>query len=255
MVFPFFDISPYNFFLVLSIVVYFFASLWLSFNYKQKYYMSDKYALPSVKQSLICLFLLVLFGFYGARLGHLLLNPHEYQNNFLIFLSLYPTRLVSWGSFLGLCFVPLVVHLFFKLNALRSLDMFILFVPLQISIRRIGCVIEDCCKGIETRNSFICFFRHEDVAAHPFALYIVLICLVIFVLLILWARKLHQPGTVLTWFFVMYTSARFVVEFFRAEQMYLYGLNKAQIVCVVLLPLFFLLHLILRRSSVKRRLL
>lgn len=247
-------LAPYNFFLLLSIVVYFLGSLSLSLNYQKKYKSGDIYALPNLKQSVVCLLLLIVVGFYGARLGHLILSPRAYSDSPLSFFSLYPVGLVSWGSFLGFILVPFLARYFFKCSPLRVLDMLFLFVPLQIATRRMGCLLAGCCRGSETLNSLICRIQDVNVGVHPFPLYIIILCLILFIFLLFWAKRPHQPGTVFSWFFILYCSMRFVAEFFRGEAVHAFGLNKAQIVCVILLPIFMPLHLALRRSAIKRKL-
>lgn len=252
----FFDvigISPYRFFLLLSILVYCLGSMSLSLNYSLRYREKDYYALPRLSQATLCLLFLVLIGFYGARLGHFLLGPKYYAENPLSFFSLRPQGLVSWGSFLGFLFLPFLVKRF-KLSTLRTLDMFFFFAPLQIAVRRFGCLFAGCCAGPITDNAFICLFSHGSECRHPFPLYIIIFCAFVQTFLFLWARRKHQPGTILTCFFLLYCSTRFVAEFFRDEALQAWGMNKAQLVCIVLLPIFFFMHLRLRKSPVRRKL-
>jgi phosphatidylglycerol:prolipoprotein diacylglycerol transferase len=62
-----------------------------------------------------------------------------------------------------------------------------------------------------------------DKTLHPVQLYESAADLLIFAILYRQASHAHRPGQVIGWYLVLYSAARFVIEFFRVHEQALVG--------------------------------
>ena len=62
-----------------------------------------------------------------------------------------------------------------------------------------------------------------DKTLHPVQIYESAADLLIFAILYKQASRAHRPGQVIGWYLVLYSTARFVIEFFRVHEQSLVG--------------------------------
>ncbi len=112
-----------------------------------------------------------------------------------------------------------------KMPKLLTADVFAPGLALGHAIGRLGCFSAGCCWGLQCDRSWAVTFRNPDaheltgvplnVPLHPSQLYESGAELLIFAFLLWYIRRPHKTGTVIGMYLVLYSVARFAVEFFR----------------------------------------
>ncbi len=171
-----------------------------------------------------------LAGILGAKVLMFVQDFNYYRRNPGEILSF--ATLQAGGIFYGGLVAALAVAWWFlrkkKLPALGVADLFAPGVALGHAIGRLGCFAAGCCWGLECERPWAVTFTNPEtnrmfgtpilVPLHPTQLYEAAAEAII--ALTLWRRSLapHRPGMVIGLYLVMYSSARFAVEFVRAHE-------------------------------------
>jgi len=177
-------------------------------------------------------------GVLGAKLFMFLFDFRYYaQNPGEIFTM---GTLQAAGVFHGGFIAALVVAIFYmrhhKLAALPTMDIFAPGVAIGQAIGRLGCFAAGCCWGRECDLPWGVRFRSDaaapvplDKPLHPVQLYESAANFLIFALLYKLASRPHKSGQVIGLYLVLYSTVRFVIEFFRNhEQALVAGLSLTQ---------------------------
>jgi phosphatidylglycerol:prolipoprotein diacylglycerol transferase len=116
----------------------------------------------------------------------------------------------------------------FKLPPLQTSDVFAPGIALGHGIGRIGCFSAGCCWGVECHRAWAVTFRNpvanELVGVplgrplHPTQLYEAFAEFLIFAILYWRVRKPHANGEIIGMYLLLYSTARFIVEFFRVHE-------------------------------------
>ncbi len=201
--------------------------------------------------------LMVGGALFGAHLAHWLLRPG---------LSRDPYRLlVFWKDghslfgALAFCTVLLVLasRILPGLPFWTTADAFALGVPVGLFFARIGCYMKGCCwgtpipKGHPLEGLSVKLLYNQVVALHPVQLYSAAAALAIFCTLVAFRRRQKTPGLLAALFLVLYSFARFFLEFFRGDtraQTFLGVLTIYQLICVLLFLSGICLLILLLRS-------
>jgi phosphatidylglycerol:prolipoprotein diacylglycerol transferase len=116
------------------------------------------------------------------------------------------------------------------LHPMKTLDVFAPGVAIGQTIGRLGCFAAGCCWGRECNLPWGVRFRSDfaapvplDKTLHPVQLYESAADLLIFAILYKQASRAHRPGQVIGWYLVLYSTARFAIEFFRVHEQSLVG--------------------------------
>jgi phosphatidylglycerol:prolipoprotein diacylglycerol transferase len=126
-----------------------------------------------------------------------------------------------------------------SLPALKTADAFAPGVAIGHAIGRLGCFAAGCCWGQECHLPWAVTFQKLDayqltgvplgIPLHPTQLYESFSELVIFVFLWWYLHRTHREGTVIGWYLILSSVARFFVEFVRNhEQALIAGLSLTQ---------------------------
>ena len=120
-------------------------------------------------------------------------------------------------------------------------------IALGHGIGRLGCFSAGCCWGIECHLPWAVTFTNPaahdlvgvplDVPLHPTQLYESFAEFIIFAILYWRFASAHAPGAIISLYLMLYSTARFIVEFFRYhEQGNLWGgpLDTSQWISIVL---------------------
>jgi len=204
-----------------------------------------------------------LAGLLGAKLFMILFDFKSYWSD--------PGSLFSWstvqaaGVFQGGFLLALITAILYmrhnRLPALETCDVFAPGLAVGQAIGRIGCFAAGCCWGTETHLPWAVTFHNPEayrltgvllgVPLHPAQLYESLADALIFAFLYWRIGKSHQAGTILGWYLALYSTARFVIEFFRYHEQGLHlGLSYTQWISLATLVAGVAL-LIARRASPK----
>jgi phosphatidylglycerol:prolipoprotein diacylglycerol transferase len=177
-------------------------------------------------------FYCAIAGVAGAKLFMFLFDLPEYLHNPGQIFTL--ETLQAAGVFHGGFIVALITAVFFmrrhKMSVLPTMDVFAPGVVVGQAIGRLGCFAAGCCWGRECDLPWGVRFRSDfaapvplDKALHPVQLYESAANLLIFAFLYRLCSKEHRPGVVIGWYLVLYSTARFCVEFFRVHEQSLVG--------------------------------
>lgn len=163
-------------------------------------------------------------GIIGGRLGHVFFYEPEYylENPGKIF-RVWEGGVASHGAGLLLLAVLAVYAAVKKWNFLWLLDR--LFIPISLgsAFIRLGNLMNSEIYGYETSLpwGFIFVRNGETLPKHPTQIYEAICYLCVFVLLFLLYRKYKKdtPKGLLTgWYLMLFSSARFMVEFLKQPQ-------------------------------------
>ncbi len=171
-----------------------------------------------------------LAGIGGAKLMMFLVDiPYYTQHPGEIF-SL--ATLQAGGVFYGGLIAALVVAAWYmrktRLPLLKTADVFAPAVAIGHGIGRLGCFSAGCCWGVECHLPWAVTFRNPvanqlvgvplGVPLHPTQLYEAFAEFAIFALLYWRIQKPHATGAIISLYLVLYSSVRFIVEFFRNHE-------------------------------------
>ncbi len=170
-----------------------------------------------------------LVGLAGAKLLMFAFDFEFYRKNPGEILSL--STLQAGGVFYGGVLLAVAFAVFYmrrlKLPQWRVLDLFAPGVAAGHAIGRLGCFAAGCCWGLECKRPWAVVFTnpgaHEltgvplNVPLHPTQLYEALAEAAIFAITWRAFARPHAEGSVFGLYLLLYSAARFVVEFFRAH--------------------------------------
>ena len=182
-----------------------------------------------------------LAGLAGAKLFMILFDWKSYWDGTLSLFSL--NTLQAAGVYQGGLLLALLTAILYMrhnhLPALLTCDVFAPGVALGQAVGRIGCFAAGCCWGTQCHLPWAVTFRNLEaqnltgvvlgVPLHPTQLYEAIADAAIFYVLYRMIAKPHAAGAILGWYLALYSSARFVIEFFRYHEQGLHaGLSLTQ---------------------------
>ena len=123
---------------------------------------------------------------------------------------------------------PLLLH-YWKIPIVPVLDLVALYAPLLQAIARIGCLLAGCCYGSPSSLPWAIMYTTQECHAplheyiHPSQLYSSLFLLAIFLFMYFFLQHYFSHGGLLATAYLMLESLeRFVVDFFRGDQIHCY---------------------------------
>ena len=179
---------------------------------------------------------ILLGGIVGARALYVVLNLQYYIKNPLEILNLTRGGLVWYGAFLS----GLIAGAWFvrknKIDFWMMGDLFAPYMALAQAFGRIGCLLNGCCYGsVAPSGSLSVIFPNESVPRHPTQIYSSLVLLLIFIVLRLWQKKSHFKGQIFLGYLILYSAARFSLEFLRGDNPKdCFGFTISQIISIAI---------------------
>jgi len=166
-------------------------------------------------------------GLVGAKLLLLLLDWRFYTRNPRELLSIFQSGGVFYGGLLGGILVAWWYARRYKLPGWTTADVLAPGVVLGQAIGRLGCLAAGCCYGKPATVPWAITFTSVeasrqvgtplDVPLHPTQIYESAACLLILGVLLWLAPRKRFHGQVVLTYVVLYSAARFVIEFFRGD--------------------------------------
>jgi phosphatidylglycerol---prolipoprotein diacylglyceryl transferase len=171
-------------------------------------------------------------GIVGAKVFMILFDASEYFSHPGEIFS--RETLQAAGVFHGGFIAALVLAALYirrqHLPVWLTMDTFAPGISLGHSIGRLGCFAAGCCWGKECHLPWAVSFRSNEAAPvpldrplHPVQLYESAANLIIFGILYRQYNRPHRPGHVIGLYLVLYSTARFIIEFFREHEQSLVG--------------------------------
>jgi phosphatidylglycerol---prolipoprotein diacylglyceryl transferase len=171
-------------------------------------------------------------GIVGAKLFMFLFDLGDYIKNPGEIFSLETLQAAGvWhGGFIAAFLVAVLYVRRHHLSAFPTMDAFAPGIALGQAIGRLGCFAAGCCWGTECTLPWGVRFRSDEAAPvpldktlHPVQLYESVADLIIFGILYRQFNRTHRAGTVIGLYLVLYSTARFLIEFFRVHEQPLAG--------------------------------
>jgi len=226
-----------NFFLPtygLLVAIGFLAGLWITVR------LSRRAGLPEDKITNLVIYC-ALAGLAGAKLFMFLFDWRVYFNNpgEIFTLSTLRAAGVYQGGFLLALVVAILYIRHMALPLLTTCDVFSPGIAIAHAIGRLGCLAAGCCWGRPTNVPWAITFKNPDAREmsgtplltplHPAQIYEAIANALIFAFLYRRMQKPHPAGEVFGWYLVLYSIARFVIEFYRVHEQGTYaGLSLTQ---------------------------
>ncbi len=166
----------------------------------------------------------------GAKLMMFLIDIPYYREHPSEIFSL--SSLQAGGVFYGGLIAALIVSVWYLrktgLPGWKTADVFAPAIALGHGIGRLGCFSAGCCWGIQCDRPWAVTFTNPashdlvgvplNIPLHPTQLYEAFAEFVIFGILYWRIRKPHPNGAIIGLYLLLYSTARFIVEFFRVHE-------------------------------------
>jgi len=166
--------------------------------------------------------------------------------------------LTIWGAILGATLGIWIYSRFTDFKYGYFMDVIAPGVLLAQAVGRVGCTINGCCYGMAAPVwlPWSVVYTHPDsyaplgIAVHPTQPYEIIFLLIVFGVLF-WLRKRFQPeGSLFLIYLSMYSIWRLGLGFLRDGTDFLFGLQQAQVIGIIVL-LIVIPMLVLRTRWVK----
>ena len=185
----------------------------------------------------------LIFGILGARTIYVLLNIKHFIKNPIEAFNIMGGGLSYFGALL-FAFIALLTYCkITKKDYKHYLDIFAIYIPIVQAIGRIGCFLNGCCYGSLTRVPW--GITYLGGIRHPAQIYESILDITIFLVLykirnkkslkILNRRIRLFKGSKFLLYLILYSLVRFVVEFFRQEPKFIFGLTITQIITIFII--------------------
>jgi phosphatidylglycerol---prolipoprotein diacylglyceryl transferase len=171
-------------------------------------------------------------GIVGAKLFMFLFDLGDYIRDPGQIFSMETLQAagVFHGGFIAALLVAVLYMRWQHLPVFPTMDAFAPGVALGQAIGRLGCFAAGCCWGKECDLPWGVRFRSDaaapvplDKTLHPVQLYESAADLIVFGILYRQFNRGHRPGTIIGLYLVLYSTARFLIEFFRVHEQPLVG--------------------------------
>lgn len=180
----------------------------------------------------LCFWILIC-GLVGARLFYVILNWDYFRSYPLEVFKLYHGGLVIYGGIIAGTLTGLVYLKRKRLDVGLTLDVIAPYIVLAQAIGRIGCLLNGCCFGYPSVCGLY-FPVHSEILS-PIQAYSSLANLSIFIILKSIGHRISTKGNIFIIYLMLYSTKRFIVEFFRADTpKNILGFSVFQILSVVI---------------------
>lgn len=200
----------------------------------------------------------VLGGLVGARLFHVIDRWELYAANPQRILNVWEGGLAVYGGLVGGLLTGLVYALRHNLAAWKLADAAAPGMILGQAVGRLACIPNGDAYGAPTKAPWAFIYTNPKsmaprellgVPTHPYAVYELLFDLLLLGLLWRLRRVFKTDGLLFLTYAGIYMVGRFLLTYFRMEQVVFWGLQQAQVVALLGLPVVLLLVLWRRTSA------
>jgi phosphatidylglycerol:prolipoprotein diacylglycerol transferase len=149
--------------------------------------------------------------------------------------------LTIYGAVLGATLGIWVYSKVRKLNFGYLADVTAPGIILAQAVGRVGCTLNGCCYGIETRAFCAIVYTNPEslgpvgVPVHPTQIYEIIYNLIVFGLLLKLRGRLKPDGSLFLVYLGLYSLWRLAVGFIREGSPFLFGLHQAQVIGLVVM--------------------
>lgn len=190
----------------------------------------------------------IVVGLLTSRLLYVALDWQFYRAHPIHMLYLWEGGLSLHGAILGGALVAVWHSWRWRWSFWELADISAPSLALGTAIARVGCFMRGCCYGIPTDLPWGINTVLASGLRHPTQIYESLLVLGMFFLLWALRRRVRVPGGLFLLYVIMYSSIRFVVEFWRASVHIAGWLTVAQLASILLVCFALLVYIWRARS-------
>ncbi len=185
----------------------------------------------------------IFFGFVGARATHVIDNWSEFSRDPVDILALWKGGLGWYGALIGGVVGAWIAARLSKFSLARFADATAPGIFLGLCFGRVGCTLNGDSPGTETSLPWGIVYTNPDallpsalhnVSTHPAAAYEILWNLVIVAVLWRLWKRLSPDGSLFLVSVLLYSAGRFVISWFRAEDLVLGPLHQSHLISLAL---------------------
>ena len=168
-------------------------------------------------------FYALLAALVGSRVFYVITSWEEFRDNPVDIVRFWRGGLVFYGGLIFAFLVGLWYVRKHRLNFTQLADIVAPAIPLGQAIGRLGCFAAGCCYGLPAGVPWAVTFTHPESLAprgiplHPTQVYESAAAFSIFLLLMAIRKKERFRGRLFWIYLLLYSSARFTIEFFRDD--------------------------------------
>lgn len=200
-------------------------------------------------------FYTLIAALIGSRVFYVLTNWEEFRDHPIEIIFFWRGGLVFYGGLIFAFLTGIWYVRKHRLNFSQLADLVAPSIPLGQALGRLGCFSAGCCYGATTAVPWAVTFRDPNSLAplglplHPTQLYESAATFIIFLVLRAMRTKQRFQGKLFWFYLFFYSTARFIIEFFRNDPR---GwaipqvLSTAQAVGVMAIPLA--IYMLLRKK-------
>ena len=187
-------------------------------------------------------FIILVWGFLGARLFYVLQNLSYYASNPLKILAVWEGGLIFYGGALAALLGFWLKSRKSGLSFWKLLDFFAPYGALAHAFGRIGCFLNGCCYGKVCDLPWAAQFPEVAHPVHPTQLYEALYDLALFFFLLSQRKRSRFEGETGLLYFLLYGLGRYLIEFLREPAGWMWmGLTSNQWLSVLIIATAFIL--------------
>ena len=181
----------------------------------------------------------IISGIIFARVFHIIDKWSFYMEHPSQILNF--EGLAVYGAVFGIVLVVVIYSLIKKLSLWTIADMVSPGALVGMAIGRVGCLINGCCFGTPTDLPWAVVYTNpasyapNGIPVHPTQVYHIIWNLMAFGFL-WWLRKSLKPkGTVFLAYLAFYAAGDLLIRFFRDGEPFLFGMQQAQLIGIIIL--------------------
>lgn len=195
----------------------------------------------------------IVLGFLGAKLLYFIPDPPSLPKTFREFLAILTEGLVFYGGLVGGIGGIALVAWRKKKNFFAFTDLLAPCFCLAHAGGRVGCIMAGCCYGMEA-TGFCTLVYPDGVSRLAVPLLEAIFLVVLSAVLVLLLIKQKRRGTVTGWYLILYAVFRFIIEFFRADEIrgFIGSLSTSQAIGIPILLAGIAILLINRKNVLVR---
>lgn len=174
----------------------------------------------------------IIGGILGARIFYVIGHFEYFLESPLDIFKIYEGGLIFYGGFLG---GAIAILLYLRLKNLPIGDFADVVAPslaIGSAVGRLGCFFNGCCYGKPATIPWAIHFF--DANRHPTQIYEFLMNLSIFGILWFARKKITRSGFLFLTYLMLYSIARFCVEFLRVTIPVAFRLSGSQIISIII---------------------
>jgi phosphatidylglycerol---prolipoprotein diacylglyceryl transferase len=181
----------------------------------------------------------IVSGIVFARVFHIIDKWQYYME--------HPGQLLNfeglavYGAVFGIILVIVIYSMVKKLSLWTVADMVSCGALVGMAIGRVGCLVNGCCYGLPTDLPWSVTYNNPNsyavigVPIHPTQIYHIIWNLAAFGLLWMVRKQLKPEGTLFLGYLAFYAAGDLLIRFLREGDPYMFGIQQAQLIGIIIL--------------------